>query len=123
MSAEWEQVGTVEIMRSRVYPIDPHGGDHALSTFVWVEPGVYPLYRRYDAYRWIMTGRINERPEKIGDGLFAMHNGDNPVGLEVQFPSSAYGPEQLADLMADPLSQPGPDQRLRFSMTPSEEKP
>lgn len=114
-SESWRQVGTVEVLRSRVYPIDPHGGNHVLSTSVWVEPGIYPLYRKYDVHCWVMTGVLNERIEKVSTGLFGLHAGDNPVGLEVRFPSRAYGSEQLAELLAEPLCQPGPDQRLRFS--------
>lgn len=113
---EWEQVGTVEILRGRVYPIDPHGGDHALSTFVFVEPGVYPVYRKFDAYLWLMRGRINERHAKIGDGLFEMSNGDKPTGVEVQFPSQTFGAEQFAEFRADPICQPGPEQRLVFTI-------
>ena len=112
---EWERVGTVEVLRDRVYPLDPTS-DSTLRTTVFVEPGVYPVYRKADAYRWLMTGRINERNEKISDGLFVLHGGDNPVGQEVTFPSSTYGPEQLADLMAESICQPGPDQRLIFRL-------
>ena len=117
MTAEWKRAGTVEILRERVYKLDANAGDHVLAATVWVEPGVYPLYRKVDAYCWLMTGRINEREEKIGDGLFKMHNGDNPTGLEVQFPSKVFGAEQLAELMAEPCCQPGPEQRLRFTIT------
>jgi hypothetical protein len=117
MSAtEWEQVGTVEVLSDRVYPLDPTSGDSVLRTTVFVEPGVYPVYRKADAYRWVMSGRINERQEKIGDGLFVLHPGDNPSGQEVTFPSQTYGPEQLADLLAESICQPGPEQRLRFEL-------
>lgn len=68
----WEQVGTVEVLRARVYPLDPTS-DSVLRTTVYVEPGVYPVYRKCDAYRWMMSGKVNERNEKIGDGLFVMH--------------------------------------------------
>jgi hypothetical protein len=118
VSFEWEQVGTVELLALRVYPIDPYASADLMPnrTEVAVEPGIYPVYRKYDAYRWVMRGRINERTAKIGDGLFAMNNGDVPSGLEVQFPSAAFGPEQFAAFLAEPVCQPGPAQRLRFSI-------
>jgi hypothetical protein len=113
---EWELAGTVEILRLRIYPLDPQTADQPLATSVAVEPGVYPVYRKADAYCWVMTGRLNERQEKIADGLFVMHRGDNPSGVEVQFPSRIRGAEEFAELLAHPTCQPGPDQRLRFSL-------
>lgn len=114
--SEWTQVGTVEILRFRIYPLDPQNQD-MLRTEVAVEPGsVFPLYRKYDAFMWLMQGRINERTEKIGDGLFAMNNGDKPTGLEVQFPSMTFGAEQFEKLLADPAFQPGPEQRVRIEL-------
>jgi hypothetical protein len=91
---QWEQVGAVEVLKFRLYPLDPNGNDKdPLRTWVGVDPGVYPLYRKADAYQWILTGRIDEQSEKIGDGLFVLHGGTNAVGLEVTFPSATYGPE------------------------------
>jgi hypothetical protein len=108
MSNEWEQVGIVEILRLRIYPLDPMGEPTPLRTYVAVEPGSYPVLRKADAYRWMMTGQINERNEKIGDGLFVMHGGDNPTGPEVRFSSQVYGVEQFAEFLADPICQSGP---------------
>lgn len=115
---EWEQVGTVEILRQRIYPIDPvtRTDTFGQRTEVVVEPGVFPVYRKADAYLWVMRGVLNERNEKIGDGLFVMHGGDNPVGLEVQFPSMTFGPEKFAEFLTEPICQDGPEQRLRFSL-------
>ena len=117
-SDDWVQVGTVELLRLRMYPIDPNATG-ALSTEVGVMPGTYPVFRKCDAYRWIMRGRINERNEKIGDGLFALHGHDRPVGHEVEFPSPTFGVEQFTDLLAHAVCQYGPDQRLRFKLTES----
>jgi hypothetical protein len=108
-------VGNVEIFRERVYPIDPDGVCGA-GTDIFVSPGTYPLYRKGDAYCWLMTGRVNERIEKVGDGLFLLNQGDRGTGLEVQFPSRTFGPEQFADLMSDPGVQPGPERRLEFTI-------
>lgn len=110
----WERIGSVEILRLRIYPLDPNGEPSPLRTTVAVEPGIYPVFRRFDAFRWLMTGRINERHAKIGDGLFELNDGDVPTGLEVQFPSQVFGAEQFAEFLADPICQPGPEQRLRF---------
>jgi hypothetical protein len=116
MSMEWEQVGTVEILRLRIYPIDPMAEDSPLRTYVAVEPGVYPVFRKFDAYRWMMEGRINKRTAKIGDGLFEMNAGDMPTGPEVRFSSQVFGAEQFAEFLNDPMCQPGPEQRLRFNI-------
>lgn len=115
---EWVQIGTVEIVNCemRLYPLDPYSESSPLQTWVAVEPGVYPVMRKFDAIRWLMRGRVNERVAKIGDGLFELNNGDKPTGLEVQFPSQAFGPEQFAEFLTDPLCQPGPAQRLKFDL-------
>lgn len=108
-------VGTVELLRARVYPLDPETADHLLSTEVFVEPGVYPLYREMDAYYWMMTGRINRRGStKVGDGIFMLSTKDEAAGPEVVFPSRRYGATEFDDLMAHPTATEGhPDQRLR----------
>lgn len=111
-----EQIGTVEVLRTRVYPLDPEMGREPLATTVVVEPGTYPVYRDFDAYYWMMTGRINARGStKIGDGLFSMLNRDEASGPEVTFPSRRYGPDEWTDFIAEPTCTEGhPEQRLRF---------
>lgn len=120
--SEWSQVGAVETLVLRIYPLDPMTPDDARSicTEVAVEPGIFPVYRNADAFMWIMTGRLNERSEKIGDGLFVLNDGDVPTGLSVEFPSLTYGKEQFAKFLADPICQPGPAQRLRFILRDDE---
>jgi hypothetical protein len=113
------QAGTVEVLQLRIYPLDAMTGDHTLSTEVVVEPGTFPLYRDGDAYFWMLTGRINTRSRKIGDGMFIMGGSDGGDGPEVTFPSRRYGPVQLAELMDEPTCTEGdPAQRLRFDLTP-----
>lgn len=113
--SEWERIGTVEILRLRIYPLDPNVSPQPLlSTNVAVEPGIYPVYRKFDAICWVMTGRINERHAKIGDGLFEMNPGDSPTGVEVQFPSPTFGVEEFRKFLNEPTCQPGEDQRLKF---------
>jgi hypothetical protein len=117
------QIGTVEVLRTRVYPLDPEMGHEPLATTVVVEPGVYPLHRDLDAYYWMMTGHLNARGStKIGDGLFTMANWDEASGPEVTFPSRRYGPDQWADFLAEDTCTEGhPQQRLRISIDESVE--
>jgi hypothetical protein len=112
------QVGTVEILRTRIYPLDSQTDDNPLSTTVVVDPGVYPLFRYFDATYWMMTGRINGRGiDKIGDGLFTMNCSDAPSGPEVRFPSRRFGPDEWAELLAEPTCTEGaPEQRLRINV-------
>lgn len=113
---EWQQVGTVEVLRARIYPLDPNASDEPLRTSVAVEPGTYPVYRKYEAYCWIMQGRLDERSAKIGDGTYLMGGGDSPTGLQVQFPSRTYGTEEFASFLDDPMCTPGASQALKFSL-------
>ncbi|MDV8022317.1 hypothetical protein [Rhodococcus sp. IEGM 1330] len=99
MSASWEIVGSVEILRMRVYPLD-HRSD-GCGTNVCVQPGSYPVYRKHDRYCYVMDGRINERFEPLGDGLFALHSGDNPSGLPVSFPCPPLDRDALNALILD----------------------
>jgi hypothetical protein len=114
-----EQVGTVEILVTRVYVLDAETAEHPLATSVVVGPGTYPLYRDFDAYYWVMTGRINARGStKIGDGLFMLGQGDAATGPEVMFPSTRFGLEQWTSFTAEPVCTEGaPAQRLRIRVT------
>ena len=113
-----EQIGTVEITQLRIYPIDAYAdmNSHETTTVV-VDAGEYPVYRNMDAVYWMMTGRVNLRgSEKLGDGLYALHQGDARSPIEVRFPSAMYGPDEFAELLADPVCVDGPSQRLRFKL-------
>lgn len=112
------EIGTVEVLRMRVYPLDPEMGHEALATTVVVEPGTYPLHRDFNAYYWMMTGHINARGfTKIGDGLFTMAKWDEASGPEVTFPSRRYGPDQWAEFLAEDVCTEGhPQQRLRITI-------
>jgi hypothetical protein len=110
---EHKVVGTVELLRTRVYPLDPEGG----NTSVVVEPEVFPLYRVGDAYYWVMTGRRNSNWLKFGDGLFASNPGDRGDGPPLTFPSPTFGPEEWAALLDEPAFTEGhPEQRLWVQM-------
>jgi hypothetical protein len=110
------QIGTVEVLRLRVYPA-PGGGDTA------VPPGVYPLIREPDGtIRWLMRGRRSTwsqpRVEELGDGMFSVSGGgDMPRGKEIDVPSPGMDQEQFRSFLADPLVRDGgPDQRLRIKV-------
>jgi hypothetical protein len=102
-----EQVGTVELLKVRIYPIDPknHADDRAE---VIVQPGTYPLYCDHGVYYWMMTGEVNTRGfRKIGDGMFSMTPWDQTSGVEVTFPSDRFGSEQFTDFRNEPVCTKG----------------
>ena len=102
MSEERVQIGTVEITRVRVYPLDPQARDEILRTEVVVQPGEYPVFCRGGmTYYWQMTGTINGRSERLGDGMFTMHSGDLVTPDEVVFYSPRFGPDEWADMLRE----------------------
>jgi hypothetical protein len=113
------QIGTVEILRSRVYNIDPNDD---LSPEVVVEPQVCPVYEDGDVVYWTMEGNLNERLppqiETLWPGTFAIKAaGDSPTGARVGFESQRFGPAAFLDLMAHPVARDGhSEQRLRFNI-------
>lgn len=118
MSEERVRIGTVEITRPRVYPIDPYARDEALRTEALVQPGEYPVFRRAPfTYYWQMTGTINGREERLGDGLFIMNDGDLATPDEVTFYSPRFGEDEWADMLAEAES---PGSALRFHIDAEE---
>lgn len=106
-------IGTVEILRTRVYP---RATDHAE---IVVEPGIFPLYETIDGIKyWVMKGRLNERFERLGDGIFALYPGDRPTGEMETFRSPDFDPEAWEDfLLKDPVCmEDDPEQRLRITL-------
>lgn len=114
---DFEQIGTVEILRSRVYNLDPYWTDE-IATQVVVDAGTYPLM--YDGYShvWLLTGLLNGNFLRRGDGLMLGYGGDKPlVGLEVTFPTKLFGPDQWKELLAHETAIEGhPEQRLRITI-------
>lgn len=112
------RIGTVQILRTRIYNIDPEArADDVNATTVVVEPGEYPVYRRGDTTYWMLAGHLNKRGfERLGDGLFAINPGDESSDDEVVFPSKQLGPQEFADLLTDPVCLDGPEQRLVFTL-------
>jgi hypothetical protein len=108
-----KRIGTVEILRARVYALDAESHDDLRSTVV-VEPGCYELFSNGMTTHWMMHGRLNLcGVERLGDGLFALHTGDMPSEIEVVFPSRRFGEDEWAELIAGPEFTEGPQQRLR----------
>lgn len=112
------RVGSVQILRTRIYTIDPEAGlGDVTATTAVVEPGEYPVYRRGDTTYWMLTGYLNKRGfERLGDGMFAINNSDEASDDEVTFPSKQLGPQEFADLLVDPVCLDGPEQRLVFTL-------
>jgi hypothetical protein len=112
------RIGTVEILRQRIYPLDAQAHDSTRSTVI-VEPGVYDLFSDGLTTFWMMRGQLNERgPWRLGDGMFSMRGGDMPSEIEVVFPSQRFGPDEWAELLAEPTFTEGhADQRIRVTLT------
>lgn len=117
-----ELVGTVEILRQRIYNLDPEASGPNVTEVV-VEPGTFPLYSDGLSYYWSMTGRINARGfHRLGDGLFVLQMNDEGSGAEVTFPSHTYGTDEWQALLDEPVCQEGnPEQRLRIRLTTTKE--
>ena len=98
------RIGSIEILRHRVYPLDAETSDHPRHTEVVVEPGTYDLFTDGSDRFWMMRGRLNERgmSKEIGKGLFSMKIGDAPSDIEVVFPSKRMSPPAWTALLADP---------------------
>lgn len=112
MTSERVQIGTVEITRPRVYPLDPQARDEIVRTDVLVPPGGYPVYRRGGmTYYWQMTGTINGRSERLGDGMFTIGGSDVATPDEVVFYSPRFGPDEWGDMLSEAA---GPGSALVF---------
>lgn len=111
------QIGTVEILRFRVYALDAAMNHDQFATTVGVQPGVFPLYRDGISTYWVMEGNINTGGmHRLGDGIFSMTPGDVPDGPEVKFPSKTFGPDEWDEMVQDPACIEGsPAQRLRIA--------
>lgn len=110
------KIGTVEILRERVYSLDAESRDDLRST-VFVAPGEYDVFTDGMTTYWMLHGRLNKRGSyRLGDGLFSMQESDEPSDIEVVFPSRRFGPDEWADLLAAPECAEGPNQRLRVRL-------
>lgn len=94
-----EQIGTVRITRTRIYPLDPWIPSHVRGAEVIVEPGEYPVFRDGLSYYWRMTGVLDHGSYRMGDGLFAMNEGDVRSEDEVVFYSLRRGPDEWREMV------------------------
>ena len=118
--SDFKQVGTVEILRTRLYNIDPYARPEPTATEAIVEPGVFPLLSDGYSHVWIMSGILNGQFLRRGDGLFLAVRGANaiPLNIDVKFPSKFFGPDDWKEMLDDPTVREGdPEQRLRITMT------
>lgn len=116
ITSELQVIGQVEILIPRIYGKDPE---------VVVEPGVYPLLRTTGSddqvIFWSMVGKVNER-NKIEDipdmpGAFSFRPGDWRSDTIAAVASLMYTPAEFEEFLAsDPLTNPGPAQRLRIEV-------
>lgn len=117
-----KQLGTVEVLKTRIYNLDPEC--HCpTSTSVVVGPGTYPVYSDGLTTLWVMSGAINQRDvQRMGDGMFAINQGgDSPSEIRVTFPSRSLGPDEWADLIASPLFRDGhAEQRMHLTLPETE---
>lgn len=110
------KVGTVEILVTRVYPLDPKNESEDATT-VLVSPGTYDLYQEFDTYFWLMTGLINRRGLRmIGDDLWMGTFQDESTGIGVVFPSRQFGEREFQEYVgSDPQCAEGhTNQRMRI---------
>lgn len=113
------QVGIVELLVDRIYPLDPDSRDPYRAEAM-VLSGTYPVFR--DAagrYFWRMAGTVSRyvTTRDLGHGAFTLEVGDRAVGPEVVLRSQYFTRQDLAEFVeSDPLCVEGPARRLRFSL-------
>lgn len=106
---EVPQIGTVELLRTRVFLLDPLSRVQGLEAVV--EPQVCPLML-YEGQRfWVMRGHINA---KSVPSLTA-HEIQQLKGFEVSFPSRSFDETQWRELRNTVATRQGDsDQFLRI---------
>jgi hypothetical protein len=110
-----KRIGTLEILKPRIYDLDAEATNDTRSTVV-VEPGTYDIYSDGLTTLWMMTGKLNLRGfRRMGDGMFGMQSYDEASEIEVTFPSRRFGPDEWAELVSGTEFMEGhPNQRLRL---------
>jgi hypothetical protein len=109
-----QQIGTVRITRQRIYALDPCAHTDTAATVI-VEPGDYPVYLDGFTRYWRMTGVLNRRMARLGDGMFIMVPEDVRSDDDVVFYSQRYGPHEWDELLAGFAREADP--RLVFTLT------
>lgn len=107
------QIGTVEVLKLRIYT-DPETFDDRI-----VEPGTYPVFLDEETAEvfWVMQGRrvIPRGLQNLGDGMFLVREGDEPVGETVEFSSPRFSWHRF-QTMGEVREEGHPEQRLRFHL-------
>lgn len=111
----YTKIGTVEVLRRRIYALDAYATSELRSTVI-VEPGLFDVFSSGLTTFWMMSGELNKRGMwSMGDGLSMVIEGDTPSGIRVNFPSPRFGPDEWKKLLKEPTCTEGhPEQRLRF---------
>ena len=114
-SATYAEVGTVEVLIARTYPLDPEATEGGTDVIVF--PGTFPLFSDGLTRFWMMRGELSDGlVRRRGDGMFTMTPADVPTGIEVVFPSRRFGPDEWDDLTSHDVCREGaPGQRLRVA--------
>lgn len=113
---EFKQIGVVEILRDRVYALDPRTTD-PLPTRVFVEAGEYAILSDGFTTFWKMRGHLTTNSIRRGDGIFIMTGDDSYVDIEVEFTSKFFGLDEWAEMRDDEIAREGhPEQRLSFKL-------
>lgn len=117
--SEFKHVGTVEILRTRLYALDPFSRDEPTATEAIVYEGSYPVMSDGYSHVFILKGVLNGQFLRRGDGLFFAAKDANaiPTNIPVQFPSKLFGPDDWKELLEDQTATEGhPEQRLRITL-------
>lgn len=113
-----KQIGSVEILRLRIYPEVPGDPD---SASVAIQPGIFPLMRAGDRIWWPMRGVVSTRAdvstERIGDGLFLMTPAHDQLSdNERSITTRTWTPAEFAEFLTEWGCVEGPEQRLRIRL-------
>lgn len=113
-----QQIGTMELLQLRIYPLDWNKREDFSATEVVVQPGEYPVMSDGFTYLVMLSGHINSgRMHRMGDGMFSVRQSDVESEIPATFPSLISGPDEFKELLLSPVATEGPDQRLRFRIT------
>lgn len=124
-------IGTVEILKTREYAVNPDDNVMTTTVTAMVQPGIFPLFRQNDRIFWEMTGEVcYQQPEvefeDIPDmeGAFFMHLPSvKPTGNTITFPSKSFTCDDFEDFRTnDPLTNPD-SPHYRLAITLSEDQP
>lgn len=112
------EIGSVEILVDRIYPINSADRSIGRPTVV-VFAGTYPLHFEDGYYFWRMTGVRNKGGvQVISKGLFTISAGDVVSDETIEVDSHKFTPTEFVDFMAnDPVCKKDHvEHRLNFNL-------